>query len=170
MKDLKEVIKDFFEEYDKNSTGWNYWISKDDEFYDIYLIGKEKSYFLKMDSIYTQNPLGTGTEMNVHRDEIEKDLSDFGFRKFTENELKEFMETVSQPDVETEEKAKDMVDKKLDEEPVSRRSLDDEGFVLLGPFYQGKPFQSPSKEHDKIDKKLRKHLRDEFRKRKPMYR
>ncbi|MEF8832808.1 MAG: hypothetical protein V5A66_04730 [Candidatus Thermoplasmatota archaeon] len=168
MKNIEDIMENFMEDYKENPEGWGFWTNRSDDFYNIYIIHDDKGYFLKVDSIYNNNPLGLGTEISVERDQLEKKLPDFGFRRFEEDELKNFFESLSRS--EDQEKKKKLVQRQMRKKPTLPQNVDEKEYVMMGPFNQGKPFQYPLEEQEKIDKKLRKKLKKKFRKKYPMYR
>ena len=169
MKDIQEIMKDFMDDYEENPEGWNYWTEKSGEFYDIYILNDDEGYFMKIDSIYTQNPIGKGTKIKTEQDQLEKDLPNFGFRKFTENELENFMYALKEAKGD-EEQTKKVIDKKLNQKPMPTSSIKEAELVMLGPFNRGQPFRDPSEKQNQIDKELKKKLKKKFRKERPMYR
>ncbi len=169
MESAEKVMDDFLEEYDENPEGWSYWTDPSGEFYNIYILREDKGYFLKIDSIYTQNPMGVGTQINVEKEELEENLPGFGFRKFDEDELENFMYALSENE-EDKEKTKKLISRKMNESPYPKSSLKDAELVMLGPFNRGRPFQNPSVEQQELDKELTSKLRKKFRKKNPMYR
>lgn len=168
MKNIEEVFESFFEDYKENPEGWSFWTEKSENFYNIYLIHDDKGYFIKLDSIYNNNPLGTGTEINVEKDQIEEKLPDFGFRPFKKSEIESFFEAVSRSD--DKEETKDIVEEKMKKKPASWGEIKEEDYVMLGPFNQGKPFRYLLKEQEEIDRELEKTLKRRFRNKYPMYR
>lgn len=167
MKNVDEIMEDFMEEYRENPEGWSFWTAKSDDFYNIYVINEDRGYFIKVDSIYTQNTIGMGTEISLEKDQLEKKLPDFGFRRFEEDELKSFFESLSSSD---EEKKKKLVQKKMRKKPTLPENSSNNEYFMLGPFNKGEPFRYPLEEQEKVDKKLRKKLKKKFRKKYPMYR
>lgn len=170
MKDIKKVMQNFLEDYKENPEGWTFWTDKSGEFYNIYILREDKGYFIKMDSIYTQNPLGTGTKINIDEDQLEKDLPSFGFRRFTEDELENFMYAVSESEEKEKKKiTKKMINKKMKERPYSPNDINKPELVMVGPYNRGYPFKNSFDEYEKIDKELKKKLRRKFRDKYPMY-
>lgn len=155
------------EDYRENPEGWSFWTDKSDDFYNIYVIHEDKGYFIKVDSIYTQNTLGMGTKISVEKDQLERKLPDFGFRRFKKEELKKFLESLSKGN---EEKRDELIKNKMRKKPTLPETSDREEYLMLGPFNQGEPFKYPLEEQEKIDRKLRKKLKKKFRKKYPMYR
>jgi len=168
MKNIDEIMNKFMQDYRENPEGWSFWTDKVDDFYNIYVIHKEKGYFIKVDSIYNNNPLGLGTEISVERDQLEKKLPDFGFRRFKEDELKNFFESLSKSG--NQEKKKKLIQKQMRKKPTLPQNLDEKEYVMMGPFNHGQPFHYPLKEQEDKDKELRKKLKKKFRKKYPMYR
>lgn len=167
MKSLDKVMEDFLKDFKEDPQGWSFWTDRSEDFYNIYVIREERGYFIKVDSIYNKNSIGMGTEISVEKDQLEKKLPDFGFRRFKKNELKRFFESLSRSD---DEEKKNLMEKKMSKKPTLPREIDEKEYVMLGPFNRGKPFQYPLEEQEEIDKKLRKKLKKKFRKKYPMYR
>ncbi|MFP4000881.1 MAG: hypothetical protein ACOCTN_07155 [Candidatus Natronoplasma sp.] len=167
MKNIDEIMADFLEDYKENPEGWSFWTDKSDDFYNIYVIHDDKGYFIKVDSIYTQNTLGMGTEISVEKDQLERKLPDFGFRRFKKDELKKFFDSLSNSD---DEEKKKLVQKKMRKKPTLPEKSSGNEYLMLGPFNRGEPFRYPLEEQEKVDKKLRKKLKKKFRKKYPMYR
>lgn len=167
MKNIDEVMEDFLKDFKEDPQGWSFWTDRSEDFYNIYVIQEERGYFIKVDSIYNKNSIGMGTEISVEKDQLEKKLPDFGFRRFKKNELKRFFESLSRSD---DEEKKNLMEKKMSKKPTLPRKIDGKEYVMLGPFNQGKPFQYPLEEQEEIDKKLRKKLKKKFRKKYKMYR
>ena len=168
MKNVDEIMEDFMEDYREDPEGWSFWTKKSDDFYDIYVINDDRGYFIKVDSIYNNNPLGIGTEINIERDQLEKKLPDFGFRRFKEDELKNFFESLSSS--QKQEEKKRLIKKQMRKKPTLPQDVDEKEYIMMGPFNQGKPFRYPLEEQEDVDKKLRKKLKKKFRKKYPMYR
>lgn len=168
MEDIEDIMESFKEDYKENPRGWSFWTDKSDEFYDIYILNEEKGYFIKVDSIYNQNPLGMGTEINVEKDQFEKKLPDFGFRRFRKDELENFVKALSKS--EDTNKKKKLFEKEMREKPTLTGKPDKKDYVMVGPFNQGKPFQYSLEEQEEADKKLKQKLKSKFRKKYKMYR
>lgn len=170
MKNAKEIMQDFLEDYKQDPEGWNFWITESDQFYSLYLTHHQESYFIKLDSIYTQNPLGMGKKVKTEEDQLKKKLPSYGFRKFNQEELQNFLEVTSElGDGEEQEKieqANKTIKRKMSEKPSSPS---EKGAFLVGPHQQGSPFHYRSEEQKKIERKLKKRLNTLFRKKHPMY-
>jgi len=167
MKSLDKVMEDFLKDFKEDPQGWSFWTDRSEDFYNIYVIREERGYFIKVDSIYNKNSIGMGTEISVEKDQLEKKLPDFGFRRFKKNELKRFFESLSRSD---DEEKKNLMEKKMSKKPTLPQKIDEKEYVMLGPFNRGEPFRYPLEEQEEIDKKLRKKLKKKFRKKYPMYR
>ncbi len=167
MKNVDEIMEDFMEDYREDPEGWSFWTKKSDDFYDIYVINDDRGYFIKVDSIYTQNTLGMGKKIQVEKDQLKQKLPDFGFRKFKKDELKSFLESLSSQD---QKKKQEVVEKKMKKKPTLPKRTDDDEYLMLGPFNRGEPFRYPLEEHEKVNRELRKKLKEKFRKKYPMYR
>jgi len=168
MKNIDDIMENFMEDYRENPEGWVFWTSRSDDFYNVYIVHDDKGYFIKVDSIYNNNPLGIGTEINIERDQLEKKLPDFGFRRFKEDELKNFFESLSSS--QEQEEKKRLIKKQMRKKPTLPQNVDEKEYIMMGPFNQGKPFRYPLEEQEDVDKKLRKKLKKKFRKKYPMYR
>ncbi len=158
----------FWEDYKENPRGWSFWTHRSKDFFNIYVIHEDKGYFIKLDSIYNNNPLGVGTEIKVEKDQLEKDLPGFGFRRFTKEEIEEFMESFSQ--AEDEDSKKKLLEKQIRKKPTLPMEGEKEDYLMLGPFYGGSPFKYHLEQQEKTDEELRKKLKKEFRRKYPMYR
>jgi len=168
MKNIDEIMENFLEDYKEDPQGWSFWTDRSEEFYNIYVIQEERGYFIKVDSIYNKNSIGMGTEISVEKDQLEKKLPDFGFRRFKKGELKRFFESLSRLDDEKDKKK--LMEKKMKKKPTLPRKIEEKEYMMLGPFNQGKPFQYSLEEQEEIDRRLRKKLKKKFRKKYPMYR
>lgn len=168
MKNIEDISEDFWRDYRENPEGWSFWTDKSDDFYNLYVLRDDKGYFIKLDSIYNNNPIGIGTEIDVEKDQLEKDLPDFGFRKFTKDELENFMEAFSRSEEERERKK--LLKKQMRKRPTLPTGLDENEYMMIGPFNQGHPFRYPLERHEKINEVLRKKLKKKFREKYPMYR
>lgn len=166
MKNAKEISQQFLKDYEQNPLGWSYWITQGKEFYNIYIIRENTGYFMKIDSIYTQNPLGVGTKLEVE-EEIEGKLPGFGFREFNQKELKAFMENISD-----KQQAQELIQRKMKQKPRDLESIGEKQppLVMLGPIHNKQPFSEISSKHQKIDKKLTRELRKKFQRNNPAYR
>lgn len=169
MKDIEEIMSDFWEDYEEDPKGWTFWNDRSGEFYDIYILKDNEGYFLKLDSIYTQNPIGKGTKIKLGEDNIKDKLPNFGFRKFSEDELQNFLYAAKQTE-DSEEETKRILEEKLKEKPSRRSSLEEPGMVMLGPFNTGFPLKEVNEDYQEIQKELKKKLRRKFRRDKTLYR
>ncbi|MFW6047852.1 MAG: hypothetical protein ACOC87_00960, partial [Candidatus Natronoplasma sp.] len=115
MKNIDEVMEDFLKDFKEDPQGWSFWTDRSEDFYNIYVIQEERGYFIKVDSIYNKNSIGMGTEISVEKDQLEKKLPDFGFRRFKKNELKRFFESLSRSD---DEEKKNLMEKKASSQNV----------------------------------------------------
>ncbi|MFP3872334.1 MAG: hypothetical protein ACOCTR_05750 [Candidatus Natronoplasma sp.] len=168
MKNIEDIMEKFWEDYEENPEGWSFWTDKSEDFYNIYVVQEDKGYFIKLDSIYTNNPLGMGAKIKVEKDQLEKDLPNFGFRKFTKDELKNFMETFSE--VENELERKNLLKEQMRKKPTLPADFDEDEYMLVGPLNQGNPFRYPLDRQEKVEKELRKKLKKKFRTKYLMYR
>ncbi len=168
MEDIEDIMESFREDYKENPKGWSFWTDRSDDFYDIYIINEDKGYFIKMNSIYNQNPLGMGTEINVEKDQFEKKLPDFGFRRFKKSELENFVKALSKS--EDKDKKKKVFEKQMRKKPTLPGKPEKKEYVMVGPFNQGTPFQYSLEEQEEADKELKSKLKSKFRKKYPMYR
>ncbi|MFP4608392.1 MAG: hypothetical protein ACLFNY_02275, partial [Candidatus Aenigmatarchaeota archaeon] len=114
------------------------------------------------------NPLGMGAKIKVEKDQLEEDLPNFGFRKFTKDELKNFMETFSE--VENELERKNLLKEQMRKKPTLPADFDEDEYMLVGPLNQGNPFRYPLDRQEKVEKELRKKLKKKFRTKYLMYR
>ena len=169
MQDAEKVMNRFLEDYEEDPDGWRFWTDRSGEFYDIYIIREDTGYFLKIDSIYTQNPIGKGTKIDIDGVKIEKDLPSFGYRHFTRDELENFMHILEECKGD-KEKAQKAIKDKMSENPTRLSSIDKEGALMMGPINKGYPFDPEDSKYQKIDKELKKKLLKKFRNEKPMYR
>ncbi|MFW6141854.1 MAG: hypothetical protein ACOC53_04775 [Candidatus Saliniplasma sp.] len=169
MEDAEQVMKKFLEDYEENPDGWRFWTDRSGEFYDIYIIREDTGYFLKIDSVYTQNPIGKGTKIDIDDVKIEKDLPSFGYRHFTKDELENFMYILEEYK-DDKEKAQRVIKKKMEEKPTRLSSIDKDGALMMGPINKGYPFNQKDTRYQEINKELKKKLLKKFRNEKPMYR
>ncbi|MBS3816724.1 MAG: hypothetical protein KGY76_04080 [Candidatus Thermoplasmatota archaeon] len=167
MKNIEEIMDSFLEDYKENPKGWSFWTDKSDDFYNIYVINEDKGYFIKIDSIYNNNPLGMGTEIDIEKDQLEDELPNFGFRRFSRKELKNFMEALSS--VKDESQKKELFEKQMRKKPTLPTEADEEEYMMVGPFNKGSPFQYSLEQQKEVDKRLRKKLMKKFRRKYKMY-
>lgn len=170
MKNAEDIMQDFLEDYEQDPEGWNFWITESDQFYSLYLTHHDESYFIKLDSIYTQNPLGMGKKVKTEEDQLKKKLPSYGFRQFNQEELQNFLEMMSELGDGPEEKGVESANKAIKRKMNERPSIPKQGkAMLVGPHQQGNPFHYRSEEQKEIERKLKKRLSKLFRKKRPMY-
>lgn len=170
-KKAKEVMKDFYNRYQENPKGWSLWISPpsdSDGFYEVYIVRGDEAFFLKLDSIYTPNPVGIGTKLEIEEDQLEKDLPDFGFRRFNEKETKDFLESIPNPqdydskeDFENDLKQfrENIVGEALSRDPVPFESSGGSGGLMaIGPYSSESPLSYISERQEELRKELSKEL------------
>lgn len=170
-KSVEEIMQDFYEEYQKNPEGWNFWVSSppsSDEFHEVYITRGAEAFFLKMDSIFSPNPVGMGTKLRIKENQLVEDLPEFGYRKFSETETKKFLKNLPKPEeYESKEKFKEdiretreeIVKKAMGKNPIP---FDEEGkspgLAAVGPYSSSNPLDYVSEEQKKVRKKLSKEL------------
>lgn len=184
MDDAVELMKEFTQEYQQNPKGWSFWISEPSEsgdFYDTYIFHKSKNeaYFLKTDSIYTPNPLGKGAKIKLEEDQVEDNLPDFGFRKFSQEEVRRFLENLPNPgeyqseeefEREVKKRAKNFEKGVMRKNPVPFGPPKHSGEVAaVGPFGRGNPLSHVSKKQEELDRKLSEELEKMERREYPGY-
>ncbi len=165
--DVEDVMEKYWKDYSEDPKGWSFWTDKSEDFYNVYVIREGEGYFIKVDSIYNKNPMGIGTEIKVEKDQLEKDLPESGFRKFTKDELKGFLRSLAE--VQDEKEKKELVEKQMRKKPTLPTEVDKEEYMMIGPLYTGSPFRYSLENQESKDKELRKKLKKRFRKKYPMY-
>lgn len=181
-KSLEEIMEDFYEEYQENPEGWNFWVSQSPEsgdFHEAYIIHGDEAFFLKLDSIYTPNPVGVGVRLKIERDQLVESLPEFGFRKFDWDETKDLLDNLPKPEEyvskdEFREDLKDfqsdLVGRAMDMEPMPFESPEGQGgLVTLGPYSKDDPLSYVSEEQEKMKKDLSKKLDRIIRRNHPGY-
>lgn len=170
-KSIEEIMKKFYEEYQDHPEGWSFWVSpppSSDDFYEAYMIHGDEAFFLKLDSIYTPKPAGVGTKVMIERDQLVEDLPDFGFRKFSKEEARDFLERLPKPeDYESKEKfwkdlknsREEIVEEALDKKPVPFKNLEEPGeMAALGPYSSRSPLSYVSEKQEELREKLSREL------------
>lgn len=168
-KRAKEVLKEFFKSYQEDPTGWSFWLSPpgEDNFYEAYIIHGDEVFFLKIDSIYTPNPLGVGAKLKVEEDQLVKNLPDFGFRQFSKEETEDFLSNIPRTeDYESKEEfqkdlkgfRKEIVGEAMEKEPVPFTSEGSPGLMAIGPYSPKNPLSYISERQEKLRKELSEKL------------
>ncbi|KXA99878.1 hypothetical protein AKJ41_04725 [candidate division MSBL1 archaeon SCGC-AAA259O05] len=170
-KSAGEIMEQFSEEYQENPQGWSFWISPPSdpsETYEAYLIRGGEGFFLKLDSIFTPNPIRVGAKVEVERDQLVGDLPDFGFRKFTKEETERFLENLPNPfEDETEREfrkdlkrsQKKIREKAMNKKPVPLEPPDEPNqLAAMGPYSRGNPLSYVSEKQEELKKDLSKEL------------
>lgn len=181
-KKADEIMEDFYKEYQEDPAGWSFWISpppSSDDFYEAYIVHGNEAFFLKIDSIYSANPIGVGTKLSIEKDQIIQDLPEFGYRKFSREELEHFFKSLPKPtDYETEQKfvkdlqksQKKFVEKTLEKNPSKFGPLEEKGEIAaIGPYSSRNPLEYISKKQEELKKELSKKLDKIIRKDYPGY-
>ncbi len=164
-------MEDFYEEYQENPKNWSFWLSpppSSDDFYEAYLIHKNEAFFLKMDSIYSPNPVGVGTRFKVEDDQLKEDLPDFGFRKFEKEEIEKFLNNLPKPDEfdsreefmeELGKLNKDFTENAMKKDPAPFEPLEEPGEVAaIGPYSAENPLSYVSEKQKKLRRELSRKL------------
>lgn len=167
----REVMKEFYREYQENPEGWNFWMSpppSSDDFYEAYMLRNEEAFFLKLDSIFTPNPVGVGAKMKIEEGQFARDLPDFGYRKFSERETERFLKNLPRPeDYNLEEEFRkdliksrnELVDEALRRKPVPFNSSEgSKGLAAIGPYSSESPLDYVSEKQKELRKELSKEL------------
>lgn len=170
-KSVQEIMEEFYEEYQETPEGWNFWISPPpnrEEFYEIYILRGTEAFFLKMDSIFSPNPVGVGTKLRIKEDQLAEDLPEFGYRKFSRKETEEFLKNMPQPDdYESKEMFQEdlknmhdeIVGKAMQKKPVPfDEDTTKPGLAAVGPYSSSSPLDYVSDEQRRMRKKLSKEL------------
>ncbi|KXA93965.1 hypothetical protein AKJ36_03615 [candidate division MSBL1 archaeon SCGC-AAA259I07] len=69
-KKAEEVLQEVSEKYQENPRGWSFWTSRESKPPEMYLIHGDTAYFLKVDSLYTPNPIGVGAKFKIEEDQL----------------------------------------------------------------------------------------------------
>lgn len=170
-KKADEIMKDFYEEYQEDPKNWSFWISpppNSNDFYEAYILHNDEAFFLKLDSIYTPNPVGVGTKLKIEEDQLKENLPDFGFRRFEKSEVEEFLENIPHPeDYESEEEFKEELKETEDDikqtamkkEPGPIKPLKEPGEVAaIGPYSAENPLDYISEKQKEMRNELSKKL------------
>ncbi len=170
-KNLENIMEDFYEEYQENPTGWSFWVSsppESDDFYEAYILHRDEAFFLKLDSIFTPNPVGVGAKLKIEEDQLEDDLPEFGYRKFGKEEAREFLENLPTPEEyesgkqfkkDLKKSQKEIVQKATDKEPIPFEPVrESDGLAALGPYSSKNPLGYISKRQKEMKKELSKKL------------
>ncbi len=170
-KKVEDIMEDFYQDYQDDPTGWSFWVSpppEKEDFYEAYILHEDEGYFLKLDSIYSPKPVGVGAKLGIERDQLVEDLPEFGFRKFSREEVKSFLENMPKPDeFESEDEFKEavkethqnVVEKALEKEPRPFESLEEQGeLAALGPYSSQNPLGYISEKQEELRKDLSKKL------------
>lgn len=163
-----ELMREASEEYQEDPRGWSYWMSRDPDNPEIYMIHNNEAYFMKVDSIYTPNPVGIGAKFKVKEDQLAESLAEFGFRHFSREEIKRFFEQVPNPEESSKrefrkklrEKGKQFKKEVMERKPEPFRPPEEPGEVAaVGPFASGDPLEYISDKQKKLKEDLDKELR-----------
>lgn len=170
-KSLDKIMEDFYEEYQEDPRGWNFWVSSpptSDDFYEAYIIHGDEAFFLKIDSIYTPNPVGVGVELKIERDQLVESLPDFGFRKFDWDETRDLLDNLPKPEgyeskedfiKDLNEFRIDLVGRAMDMDPMPFESPEDQGgLITLGPYSKENPLSYVSEKQEELKKDLSRKL------------
>lgn len=176
-KSAEEIMEEFRKEYQRNPQGWGFWVSPppdSSEPYEAYLIRGGEGFFLKLDSIFSSNPVGVGARVEIEKDQLVEDLPDFGFRKFTEEETEKFLKNLPKPrEYESEEEFREDFEKSrkeireevLNKEPVPFETPGGPNrLAAVGPYSKGDPLSYVSEKQEELKKDLSKEL-EKLRKR-----
>lgn len=170
-KKVEDIMEDFYQDYQDDPTGWSFWISpppEREDFYEAYILHKDQGYFLKLDSIYSPNPVGVGAKLGIERDQLTEDLPEFGFRKFNREEVERFLKNMPKPEeYESGDKFKkairethqNVVEEAMKKEPGPFEPLDEPGeLAALGPYSSQNPLGYISEKQEEIRRELSKKL------------
>lgn len=170
-KPASEILEDFIESYQENPRGWSFWVSRSNDNFDIYIIRKGEGYFLKLDSIFTPHPIGIGTKVKMDEDQmVERDLPQFGFRKFNKRETRRFLRSLPSPPKKGEPKEKirrkvskinEVIERRLLGKPTIPFRPPDEGdrMAVVGPLEPRSPLAEVSESQRKLERDLERKLR-----------
>ncbi|KXA96454.1 hypothetical protein AKJ38_03255 [candidate division MSBL1 archaeon SCGC-AAA259I14] len=181
-KKVDELMKDFYQEYQEDPSGWSFWMSpppESDKFYEAYIIHGDEAFFLKLDSIFSPNPVGIGTKLEIERDQLVKDLPDFGYRKFSRKEVEKFLKNIPKPE-DYKSKSKffqalkssqnKMIEKALDKNPTRFEPIEEPGeLAAIGPYSSESPLDYVSEKQKQLRKDLSKKLNEIINREYPGY-
>ncbi len=181
-KSIEKIMEDFHEEYQEDPEGWSFWMSPPSEsgdFYEAYIVHGDEAYFLKLDSVFTPNPLGVGTKLSIEEDQLVEDLPDFGYRKFDKEETRKFLENLPSPEEhETEEEFRKELKKsreKFAEKAINKKPVPFEppgekgGLAAIGPYSSENPLGYISEKQKKIKRELNRKLERKINRDHPGY-
>lgn len=177
-KSANRIMEEFFKDYQEDPEGWGFWISESGNYFNVYLTQGNKAYFLKLDSIFTPKPVGIGAEIELEEDQLsENNLPSFGFRKFTSEEVKNFLRSLPSPPKSKKEFGETVkeIDKKVKKTLMEKSTgpfgpLKEPGeMALLGPYIRKNPLSYVSKKQEELDKKLDRELKEISQREYPSY-
>ncbi len=170
-KKADEVMEEFHKEYQEDPSNWSFWMSpppNSKDFYEAYIIHGDEAFFLKLDSIYSPNPVGVGTKLKIEEDQLKKNLPEFGFRKFEKEEVEKFLENLPNPkDYESKEdfkkdlkkSQKNITENALEKDPVPFEPLKNKGEIAaIGPYSPESPLDYVSEKQKELREELSKKL------------
>lgn len=170
-KNIDEIMEQFYEEYQEDPEGWSFWISpppSSGDFYEAYIVHGDEAFFLKVESIFTPNPVGVGTKVKIEEGQLEKDLPDFGYRRFTQEETRRFLENLPKPEEyeslaefqrDLKESQNEIAREAMDKEPVPFGAAEEgEELAALGPYSSKSPLSYVSEGQEELRQKLSKEL------------
>ncbi len=170
-KKADKIMKEFYEEYQEDPTNWSFWMSpppNSNEFYEAYIIHEGEAFFLKLDSIYSPNPVGVGARLQIEEDQLRKNLPEFGYRKFDQGEVETFLKNLPKPEeYESQEKfkkdlketQKNITENALKKEPMPFEPLEKPGEIAaIGPYSPESPLDYVSEKQKELRKELSEKL------------
>jgi len=155
--EIGKIIEKIQKEYDKDPRNWSFWLSKDrnGEFYDMFVIHRDECYVIKLDTIFSSNPIGIGKKVKVDGNLFEK-FPESGFRKLSRSEIKELLRNPRK--IWRKEPI-----------PLSFEKVCDDEVAVIGPQFMSEKPILISKEQEKLDRKLSGELRKIMKRDNPMF-
>lgn len=170
-KSAEDIMEEFYEEYQDDPEGWSFWLSRSsgrDDFYEVYIIHGDEAFFLKIDSVFTPNPVGIGACLGIEEDQLVKNLPDFGFRRFSREETESLLSNIPNPESydSKEEFREDLnsfrehiVGEAMNRKPVSIESSEGQGgLVTIGPYSMKSPLSYVSEKQEELKEELSREL------------
>jgi hypothetical protein len=85
----KEILEDVTREYDKNPSGWSFfWSKSKGGGYNLLYVSQNSVRQIKLDSVYTANPVGVGAKLDIDLEKNKVPVTNFGLRPLSDNDLK----------------------------------------------------------------------------------
>lgn len=166
-KKAKELLEESFQEYRKDPRGWSFWVSPEADPPEMYLIHGDVAYFLKVDSLFTPNPIGVGAKFGLEEGQLSESLPEYGFRQLSRGEMENLFEDLPSPaEIESREEFKETVKevgkrtgkRLMEKEPTVPPPKRPEKPTFLGPHRRGDPLDYVSDRQRELKRDLEREL------------